>query len=94
MSKTMFERILQRMRLGYALTENEKEQLYNEIARRFSLIGLADKECEALEKAWETPNYRDALEKFILAWIEAEKKAKAKEAKKKQKKVVVLENGE
>ncbi|MEM2339114.1 MAG: hypothetical protein QXW83_02805, partial [Nitrososphaerales archaeon] len=53
--------------------ENEKRELYIELAKYFSFIG-SYKECERLDELWNDPIYKKAIEDYIKAWINFKRK--------------------
>jgi len=54
--------------LDIYLTEFEKDELYSELSRAFGFIG-SYRECERLEDMWADPIYREAIKKYIKAWL-------------------------
>lgn len=71
MSIRMFERILRE--INVSLQEMENKMLYEELTRYFGIAG-SYRECEKLEDAWNTPEYRKAIKDYIFAWLEFRKK--------------------
>jgi len=80
LSRIVFVRILNDVLsstgLDVVLSENDREQLYQELLYYFGLVGGLNV-CEALEHAWRDPYNRSEIEDFIIAWLR--KRAKKKE---------------
>lgn len=85
MSKRILKRILEEM--GIFLPIQEEEDLHQELVARFSIIGMANEECEALEMAWI--KNEEKIENFILEWLK--KRAEEKKKRKKKKKKILVE---
>ncbi|NHV97019.1 MAG: hypothetical protein HA494_04440 [Thaumarchaeota archaeon] len=66
LSILMLDRILRELHVS--LPESEKSELYLELSRVFGFIG-SYRECERLEEMWADPLYREAIEKYIEAWL-------------------------
>lgn len=66
LSILMLDRILRELHVS--LPESEKSELYSELSRAFGFIG-SYRECERLEEMWADPLYREAIEKYIEAWL-------------------------
>ena len=77
MSILVLERILRELDLP--LTELEKDELYSELRTAFGFIG-SYRECERLEEMWTDPLYREAIEKYIKAWLNFRRKRNIIEA--------------
>jgi len=76
LSILVLERILRELDLP--LTELEKDELYSELRRAFGFIG-SSRECERLEEMW-IDHYREAIEKYIKAWLNFRRKRSIMEA--------------
>ena len=77
MSILVLDRILRE--LNIFLTEFEKDELYSELSRAFGFIG-SYRECERLEEMWNDPLYREAIERYIRAWLAFRKRRAVLEA--------------
>ncbi|MDW8044563.1 MAG: hypothetical protein RMJ31_02150 [Nitrososphaerota archaeon] len=61
------------------LEEDEKRELYIELAKHFALIGSYG-DCERLDELWNDPIYRRVIEDYIRAWVNFRKKRMVVEA--------------
>jgi len=77
---TILNDVLSGVKFEVALSDGDRDQLYQELLYYFGLVGGL-RVCEALEAAWRDPYNRSEIEEFILAWIR-------KKARKKQKSIV------
>lgn len=77
---TILNDVLGGVRFDVALSDGDRDQLYQELLYYFGLVGGL-RVCEALEAAWRDPYNRSEIEEFILAWLR-------KKARKKQKSIV------
>lgn len=66
MSIEILDRILEEMRIF--IDEENKERLYEDIRRDFSLIGSVD-ECEHLEEMFKDSRTRRKIKEYIERWI-------------------------
>lgn len=73
----VLERILREMDIS--LTGLDKDELYSELSRAFSFIG-SYRECARLEEMRAGPRYREAIEKYIKAWLNHRKRRTVMEA--------------
>ncbi|MEW6069377.1 MAG: hypothetical protein AB1485_02045 [Candidatus Thermoplasmatota archaeon] len=71
MSIRILEKILEE--LGIFLNELEKSSAYQELVEYLGIAGSAN-ECEALEQAWATPEYREAIEEYLKRLRKRKKK--------------------
>ena len=77
---TILNDVLSGVKFDVALSDGDRDQLYQELLYYFGLVGGL-RVCEALEAAWRDPYNRSEIEEFILAWLR-------KKARKKQKSIV------
>jgi len=61
------------------LTEFGKDELYSKLSKAFGFIG-SYRECERLEEMWADPIYREAIKKYIKAWLNFGRKKSVMEA--------------
>lgn len=73
---TILTEVLKGVRFDVALSDGDREQLYQELLHYFGLIGGLNV-CEALEAAWRDPYNRSEIKDFMIAWLR--KKAKKRE---------------
>ena len=76
---TILNDVLSGVKFDVALSDGDRDQLYQELLYYFGLVGGL-RVCEALEAAWRDPYNRSEIEEFILAWLR-------KKARKKQKSI-------
>ena len=77
---TILNDVLSGVKFDVALSDGDRDQLYQELLYYFGLVGGL-RVCEALEAAWRDPYNRSEIKEFILAWLR-------KKARKKQKSIV------
>lgn len=80
MFTTILNDVLSGVRFNVVLSDDDREQLYQELLYYFGLVGGL-RVCEALEAAWRDPYNRSEIEEFILSWLR-------RKARKKQKPIV------
>jgi len=73
---TILNEVLKGVRFDVALSDGDREQLYQELLHYFGLVGGLNV-CEALEAAWRDPYNRSEIKDFMIAWLR--KKAKKRE---------------
>jgi len=65
---TILNDVLSGVTFDVALSDGDREQLYQELLYYFGLVGGLNI-CEALEVAWRDPYNRSEIGEFILAWL-------------------------
>jgi hypothetical protein len=83
MSIEVLDRLLEKM--GILIWEEDKERLYDDIRKDFSLIGSID-ECKYLEEMLRDRRTKKEIEKYVRMWIRnAWSKRIEREEKRKEK---------